>query len=485
MINFKLIYKVIGSLLFIEAMMMFYCLIVAIYYREDDILAFTVTIVLTSLFAVYLKYRGHHAENSMGRRDAYLLVTLTWAVFSIFGALPFVISGHIDNYTDAFFETMSGLTTTGASILDDVESLPHGLLFWRSMTNWIGGLGIVFFTIAVLPSLVEGSMRVFSAEATGPIRTKMHPRLSTNAKMIWAVYILMTVACAACFYVAGMSIFDCLNYSMSITATGGFTPHNASTGYFHSAAIDYTAILFMFLSGTNFTLLYMTMFKLKLKSFFKDSELRLYLFMILVSTAGIMFFLIKDMGYGPADSLRYALFQVVSFITTTGLFNADAGKWPHITWVILSVCMVIGACAGSTSGGFKCIRGVMLLKIIRNELKHIIHPKAVLPVKINGNNVPSQAQTTLLVFSALYMAICLFAYFSFICMGVDSTNSITIALSCASNVGPTLGLEIGPTMSWSVLPDIGKWICAVLMLMGRLEFFSVIVLFTSAFWKEN
>lgn len=485
MINFKLIYKVIGSLLFIEATMMVYCLGVALYYQENDIWSFIITIILTSLFAVFLKYKGHNAENSMGRRDAYLLVTLTWIVFSIFGALPFVISGYIGNYTDAFFETMSGLTTTGASILDDVEALPHGLLFWRSMTNWIGGLGIVFFTIAVLPSLVEGSMRVFSAEATGPIRTKMHPRLSTNAKMIWAVYLLMTVACAACFYVAGMGIFDCLNYSMSITATGGFTPHNASTGYFHSAAIDYTAILFMFLSGTNFTLLYMTMFKMKLKSFFKDSELRLYVSIILLSTTGIMFFLIKDMGYGLADSLRYALFQVVSFITTTGLFNADAGKWPHITWVILSVCMAVGACAGSTSGGFKCIRGVMLLKIIRNELKHIIHPKAVLPVKINGNNVPTPAQTTLLVFSALYMATCIFAYFSLTCMGVDSTNSITIALSCASNVGPTLGLEIGPTMSWSVLPDIGKWICAVLMLMGRLEFFSVIVLFTSAFWKEN
>ena len=485
MINFKLIYKVIGSLLFIEAIMMFYCLLVAFYYHEDDILAFIVTIVLTSLSAVYLKYRGHNAENRMGRRDAYLLVTLTWVSFSIFGALPFIISGHVDNYTDAYFETISGLTTTGASVLDDVEALPHGLLFWRSMTNWIGGLGIVFFTIAILPSLVEGSMRVFSAEATGPIRTKMHPRLSTNAKMIWAVYLLMTVACAACFYVAGMGVFDCLNYSMSVTATGGFAPHNASTGYFHSAAIDYIAILFMFLSGINFTLLYMTTFKLKLRSLFKDSELRLYLFTILAATVGIMFFLIKDMGYGLADSLRYALFQVVSFITTTGLFNADAGKWPHITWVILSVCMVLGGCAGSTSGGFKCIRGVMLLKIIRNELKHIIHPKAVLPVKGNGNNVPTQTQTTLLVFSALYVATCVFAYFMLICMGVDSTNSITIAISCASNVGPTLGLEIGPTMSWSILPDAVKWICSVLMLMGRLEFFSVIVLFTSSFWKEN
>lgn len=485
MVNFKLIYKVIGSLLFIEAFMMLYCLGIAIYYGEDDILAFGVTIGLIVLTALTLRYKGHSAENSMGRRDAYLLVTLTWCIFSIFGALPFIISGYLDNYTDAFFETMSGLTTTGASIIDDVEILPHGLLFWRSMTNWIGGLGIVFFTIAVLPTLVEGSMRVFSAEATGPIKTKMHPRLSTNAKMIWAVYLLLTICCAACFYAGGMGLFDCLNYSMAVTATGGFTPHNTSTFFFHSAVIDYTAITFMFLSGVNFTLLYTSIFKVNLKKFFGDHELRLYLFMITASTLGIMFFLIKDLGYNLADSLRYALFQVVSFITTTGLYNDDAGKWPHITWVILSVCMIIGGCAGSTSGGFKCVRGVMLLKIIRNELKHIIHPKAVLPVKVNGNSVPYTAQVTLLVFSALYMFTCFLAYFTLIALGLDSTNSITVALSCASNVGPTLGLEIGPTMSWSMIPAVGKWICAILMLIGRLEFFSVIVLFTRAFWKEN
>lgn len=485
MINFKIIHKVLGSLLFIEAFMMLLCLGVSLYYKEDDILAFIVAITLTVLAAIGLKYKGNAAENSMGRRDAYLLVTLTWTVFSLFGALPFIISGYLTSYTDAFFETMSGFTTTGATIIDNVEALPHGLLFWRSMTHWIGGLGIVFFTIAILPSLVGGSIKVFSAEATGPIRAKMHPRLSTNAKSIWTVYLLLTVGCAACFYVAGMSLFDCLNYSMSITATGGFATHNASAGFFHSAAIDYTAIAFMFLSGTNFTLLYLTMFKGKLKQFFSNAELRFYILIVVLTTVGIMFFLIKDIGYDLADSVRYALFQVVSFITTTGIFNADAGKWPHITWVILSVCMVIGACAGSTSGGLKCIRGVMLCKIVKNEFKHIIHPKAILPVKIDNGCVPYHAQVTLLVFCSLYMVTCLFAYISLTFMGVDSTNSVTIALSCASNVGPTLGLEIGPTMSWSMLPAAGKWICSVLMLIGRLEFFSVLVLLSSSFWKEN
>ncbi len=485
MIKFKLVYKVIGSLLFIEAFMMCACLVMSLCYKENDSWAFAVTIGLISLTAIALKLKGYKADNSMGRRDAYLLVTLTWLVFSAFGALPFLLSGYLHNYTDAFFETMSGFTTTGATIINDVEALPHGLLFWRSMTQWIGGLGIAFFTIAILPSLVGGTVKVFSAEATGPIRTKIHPRLSTNAKSIWVVYLLLTVGCATCFYLSGMSLFDCINYAMSITATGGFATHNASTGYFHSVAIDYTSIVFMFLSGVNFTLLYMAVVKGKIKSVFRDHELRFYLLLVSLATAGIMYFLITEKGYHLVDSLRYALFQVVSFITTTGIFNADAGKWPHITWVILSICMFFGACAGSTSGGFKCIRGTMLMRIVRNEFRHIIHPKAVLPVRINDTNVPYPAQVTLLVFLTLYLATCIFAYFVLTCMGVDSTNSMTIAMSCASNVGPTLGLEIGPTMSWSVLPDIGKWICAILMLMGRLEFFSVMVLFTKAFWKEN
>lgn len=485
MIKFKLVYKVIGSLLLLEASMMFYCLLVSIYYKEDDSLAFIITMALTTMSGLALKYLGYNAENSMGRRDAYLLVTLTWVVFSVFGALPFVVSGYLSSYTDAFFETMSGFTTTGASIIDNVEKLPHGLLFWRSMTQWIGGLGIVFFTIAVLPSLVGGTVKVFSAEATGPIRTKMHPRLSTNAKTIWVIYALLTVACAASFYLAGMGLFDAVNYSMSITATGGFTPHNASTGFFHSATIDCVSILFMFLSGVNFTLLYMTVVKARFKQFFHDSEIRFYLATIAFATVVIMVCLVVQSGYSVVYSLRVALFQVVSFITTTGIFNADAGSWPHITWIILCLCMVLGACAGSTSGGFKCIRGAMLVRIVRNEFRHLIHPKAVLPVKINGQSVSQQGQVTLLVFTALYAGACLFAYIAFTCMGVDSTNAVTIALSCASNVGATLGLEIGPTMSWSVLPVAGKWLCAVLMLMGRLEFFSVLVLFTRAFWREN
>ena len=241
----------------------------------------------------------------------------------------------------------------------------------------------------------------------------------------------------------------------------------------------------MILSGINFSLLYLLMFKGKVKSFMKDTELRFYLMVISLSTLFITYILVTRSGSSVADAFRNALFQVTSFISTTGLFNTDAGTWPHITWFALTVCMVFGSCAGSTSGGIKCIRGAMLLKIIRNEFKHIIHPRAIIPVKLNGGNIPYQSQVTLLVFLALYGASCLAAFFCFQMMGIESTNAITIAISSASNVGPALGGEIGPTMSWSSLPDAAKWICSALMLMGRLEFLSVIVLFTRSFWKEN
>lgn len=485
MVNFKIIYKVIGSLLFIEAIMMLGCLAVSIYYRDDDIPAFLITIAVTLLAAIGLKYKGYGAENSLGRREAYLLVTLIWLIFSALGALPFVISGYLTSYTDAFFETMSGFTTTGATIIDDVEALPHGLLFWRSLTHWIGGLGIMFFTIAILPSLVGGSVKVFSAEATGPIKSKMHPRLSTTAKWIWGIYLLITASCAACFWLFGMGFFDSINYSMSIAATGGFSTHNASMAFFDSAAIDYTAAIFMILSGVNFSLLYLLLLKGKVKDFVKDAELRFYIGVISVSTLMITYLLVTRSGISVADSFRYALFQVSSFISTTGLFNTDAGLWPHFTWVILTVCMVFGSCAGSTSGGIKCIRGAMLVRVIRNEFKRLLHPRAVIPVKLNGTIIPHQAQATLLVFLSLYGISCFAAFLCFQLMGIESTNAITIAISSASNVGPALGVDIGPTMSWSTLPMAAKWICSALMLMGRLEFFSVLVLFMPSFWKEN
>lgn len=485
MVNFRTVFKIIGQLLFLESGFMLCSLVVSLCYGEDDVLAFLVSMIATVAGGLVFKYFGQGASNNMSRRDAYLVVTATWVIFSLFGMLPFVVGGYITNISDAYFETMSGFTTTGATILDDVERLPHGVLFWRSLTQWIGGLGIVFFTIAVLPSMVGGSVKVFAAEATGPIRSKMHPRLSTSAKWIWSVYLALTVACVLAYWAAGMDWFDSVNYSMSTTATGGFSTHNDSTAYFQSPALEYIGILFQFLAGINFTLLYMAAFKGRIRGMLTNSEFRLYVSIIAIATAWIMYLLVSRMGYDMERAFRSALFQVVSFITTTGLFNDDAGAWPHITWVILGSCMFIGSCAGSTSGGFKCVRGVMVLKVLRNEFRQILHPNAVLPVKISGQSVPQSKMVSLLAFFTVYVLMCLIAATIMIAVGIDNTNAITIALSCMSNVGPTLGTEIGPVMSWSLLPDGVKWICSLLMLMGRIEIMSVLVLFTRSYWKEN
>ena len=485
MVNWHIISKIIGSLLFIEAFFMAWCVGVSFYFQEDDTLAFLMSMLITFGCAFLFLLMGRNARNSLNRHDAFVVVTAIWIIFSFFGMFPFLIHGSCTNITDAYFETMSGFSTTGSSIFDDVERLPRGILFWRSLTQWVGGLGIVFFTIAILPSLVGGSVKVFAAEATGPIKAKMHPRLSTTAKWIWSIYLLLTIGCGVAFWIAGMDWFDAMNYSMTTTATGGFSIHNDSLSYFNDANIDYIAILFEFLAGINFTLLYVSIFKGRVKDLFKNSEFKLYISIVLLATAGIMTVLLTQMDYNLEQALRQGLFQVVSFMTTTGVFSDDVARWPHITWIILGGLMFVGACAGSTSGGFKCIRAVMTLKTLRNNFRQILHPNAVLPVKINGMSVPQSRIVALFAFFTLFMCMILVTAAIMIVSGIDTINSIVIALSCVSNIGPSLSNDIGANISWSGMPDYIKWALSLLMLMGRLEIMTVLVLFTPSFWKEN
>lgn len=474
-----------GSLLFLEAVLMGACLVIATIYEEDDIPAFIASILVTTFIGFIFKHLGRNSENMLSRRDSFLLVTLVWVVFSLFATLPFLFGGYLNTFTDAYFEAMSGFTTTGATIIDDVESLPHGILFWRSLTQWVGGLGIVFTTVALLPSVVTGSTKVFSAEATGPIKTKLHPRLSTSARWIWGVYLTITVACMFCYKIFGMNYFEAINYAMSSAATGGFSVNNTSTEFFHSPALEYTTIFFCFISGVNFTLLYASVIKGRLINLWKDNEFKFYLAIVSIFTLFITIELIIRNHYQVEHAFRSALFQVVSFITTTGLFNDNAALWPHVTWVVLALCMFIGACSGSTSGGLKCVRGVMLFKIIKNELTQRLHPNAVLPLKINGVNIPDSQRVSLLAFLTAYLLLFFLIAFVMISAGIDNTNAITICLSSMGNVGPTLGIEIGPTMSWSSLPVFAKWMCSFMMLVGRLEIFSVLVILTPAFWTKN
>lgn len=474
-----------GSLLFLESLFMVLCLLIAIFYGGDDILAFTLSILITLAVGFGLRFIGRNANNAMGRRDSFLVVTLAWAMFGLFGALPFLIGGYITDFTNAYFESISGFTTTGATILDDVERLPRGILFWRTISQWIGGLGIVFFTIAILPKMVGGNVKVFAAEATGPIKTKLHPRLSSTAKSVWVIFLVLTIVCALCFKVLGMGWYDAANYSMTTIATGGFAPHNDSILHFHSIAIEYVTTLFCFLSGVNFVLLYNIMMKRQVKGLFKNVEFKFYVLVTVAFTVFILIQLMLHNGYGFEKAFRCGIFQVVSFLTTTGLFSDDAATWPHVTWVVLAVCMFIGGCAGSTSGGFKSVRCVMLLKVVANEFKQMLHPRAVLPLRIGDSNISDQRRATLLALLTVYTLLCIVCAFSMIAAGVDNTNAITITLSTLSNVGPTLGVEIGPTMSWDDLPNFAKWICSLLMLMGRLEIFSVLIIFTPEFWRKR
>ena len=485
MINFKIIYKIMGSLLFLEALLMLLCLGMAFVYEEDDMPAFMVSIIVTTGIGFVFKHLGRNSKNKLSRRDSFLLVTLVWVVFSLFATLPFLFGGYLTTFTDAYFEAMSGFTTTGATIIDDVEALPHGILFWRSLTQWVGGLGIVFTTVALLPSVVKGSTKVFAAEATGPIKTKLHPRLSTSVRWIWAVYLTITISCMICYKIFGMNYFEALNYAMSSAATGGFSVNNTSTEFFHSPALEYTTIFFCFISGVNFTLLYASVIKGRFINLWKDNEFKFYIGIVSIFTLFIMFELIVRNNYQTEHAFRSALFQVVSFITTTGLFNDNAALWPHVTWVVLALCMFIGACSGSTSGGLKCVRGVMLFKIIKNELLQRLHPNAVLPLKINGVNIPNPQRVSLLAFLTAYLLLFFLIAFVMISAGIDNTNAITICLSSMGNVGPTLGIEIGPTMSWASLPVFAKWMCSFMMLVGRLEIFSVLVILTPAFWTKN
>ena len=485
MVNWHIISKIIGSLLFIEAFFMAWCVGVSFYFQEDDTLAFLLSMLITFGSAFLFLLMGRNARNSLNRHDAFVVVTAVWVIFSFFGMFPFLIHGSCTNVTDAYFETMSGFSTTGSSIFDDVERLPRGILFWRSLTQWVGGLGIVFFTIAILPSLVGGSVKVFAAEATGPIKAKMHPRLSTTAKWIWSIYLLLTIGCGLAFWIVGMDWFDALNYSMTTTATGGFAIHNDSLSYYKDASVDYIAIIFEFLAGINFTLLYLSIFKGRFKDLFKNSEFKLYISIVLLATAGIVTVLFTQMDYGLEQAFRQGLFQVVSFMTTTGVFSDDVARWPHITWIILGGLMFVGACAGSTSGGFKCIRAVMTLKTLRNNFRQILHPNAVLPVKINGMSVAQSRIVALFAFFTLFMCMILITAAIMILSGIDTINSIIIALSCVSNIGPSLCNDIGANITWSGMPDYIKWVLSLLMLMGRLEIMTVLVLFTPSFWRDN
>lgn len=479
-----MIYRILGCLLFIEATFMVLCTLMSVYYQEDDLSAFIFSTLITTGAGIPLVYAGKGAERKLSRRDGYIIVTFAWIIISIFGTLPYYISGYIPNITNAFFETMSGFSTTGASILNNIESLPHALLFWRSLTQWIGGMGIVIFTIAVLPIFGVGGVQLFAAEATGTKLDKVSPRISVTAKWIWTIYLGLTIAATVALSLGGMSVFESVCHAMSTTATGGFSTRQGSIAAFNSSYIEYVILIFMFLSGINFSLLYLFFLKGKVRKLFQDTELKWYISTVLFFTVLITIGLLISSSISIEEAFRKASFLVVSLQTTCGFITADYMQWAPPLWMLTTIITYCGACAGSTSGGIKCIRSVIMARIAKNEFKHIIHPNAVLPVRVNRAVVSSTTKSTVLSFMVVFLLLVFAGWFTMMVIGLDFDDAYSVVISSLANVGPGIGM-CGPAFSWDALPDAAKWLSTLFMLIGRLELFTVLLLLTPGFWRKR
>ena len=494
MINWKLIARVLGFLLFIEAGLMMLCQAMCWIYGEG-LRAFVPPIIVAIALGMIGVMLSKNAGKNMGRKDGYIIVSLVWVLFTVIGMLPFLFDGSIPDVASAFFETISGFTSTGATIVDDLDSMPKGLLFWRSVTQWIGGIGIVFFTIAILPAFGVGEVKLFAAESTGPIYNKVHPRISVAVRWIGGVYVTLTILCTFSLMLCGMSVFDSINYALCTTATGGYGTHSALLNdYFHSPAIEYVLIFFMFISGVNYTLIYYTILKGKVKKFFGDAELRTYLIISLGASAVCAITLVlEDPLHDLELAIRQSLFTVISLQTTTGLATFDYTIWPVPLMPVLLFVMFAGACSGSTSGGFKCVRLSIIYHVLKNEFTHILHPRAITPVRLNDTIIHTNVVQTLLGFVALFVSALFVGAFVLALSGVDPNDvhphfdyyeAFGLAMSSISNVGPGMGYY-GPVHSWAILSPTAKYVCSFLMLIGRLEIFPIVILFTRSFWKKN
>ena len=435
-------------------------------------------------------------DKEMNKREGYLVVAFGWVVMTLSGTLPYLFTGAIPNFTNAFFETISGYTTTGSTILGDIESLPEGILFWRSLTHWIGGMGIIVLAIAILPLLGIGGMQLFAAEAPGPSADKLHPRIADTAKRLWLIYFGYTVAETILLNVAGMSFFDAINHAMCTLSTGGFSTKNASLAHWNGQPIiQYIVILFMFLAGTNFVLSYFA-FKGKVQKIIKDEEFKLYFKFIVIFTAiaALIIYFNADvslstidhpMVWGEAESaIRHAFFQVVAIITTTGFVTADFTLWTPFLMVFFFGLMFLGGSAGSTAGGVKVVRHLLMIRNGFIEFKRTLHPNAILPVRYNTKAVDGKIVFNILAFFILYMLSFIVGALGFSLLGLDFVSSIGVAASSLGNVGPALG-DFGPVNNFYNMPSIGKWWASFLMLIGRLELFTVLILLTPFFWRNR
>ena len=482
--NVKQVARVVSVLLLIIAFFMLIPLSMALYNHEIEIVqSFLIPIAAIVLIsALILFFARRNIKDTISTRDGFLLVTLSWVSSAFFSCLPFVFSKSIPHFADAFFETMSGYTTTGASILTNIEVLPKSILFWRSLTHWLGGMGIVVLTVAILPLLGVGGLQLIKAEAPGPSVDKITSKITETAKILWFIYVTLTVAETLLLMVGGMSLYDAFTHTFGTLATGGFSPKNSSVGHYNSAYIDVVVTVFMIMAGTNF-ILYFKLITGRLSSIFENTEYKVYIAIFLVATT-----IIAINNYGNAyetlgRSFRFAGFQAASILTTTGFTTTNYAHWPVLSQVVLFLLMFIGGCSGSTGGGMKVIRIVTLFKQSWNELKYLIYPRGIFQVKISGDTIRKDILYPVSGFVFLYIFLLLLTTLVVATGGNDILTSLSTALVTLGNIGPGFG-KISPGGNYAFYQDYIKWYLSFIMMTGRLEIYTVIILLTPKFWKR-
>ncbi len=481
--NLRGIFNICALLVIVNGLFMLLCLPFSLYYGEGDHISILISagicLVVGLLVWIATKRKAHF---DISKRDGYLIVTMSWLTLSLTGALPYYISGMIPDYTSAFFETMSGYTTTGASVLNDIEACPKGLLFWRSLTHWIGGMGIIVLTLAILPILGIGGMQLFAAESPGPSAQKLHPRIRETAKRLWLIYVILTLVETVLLMFGDMGFYDALNHSMSTMSTGGFSTKNASMAAFN-AYDQYIVILFMFIAGTNFIVTYYAL-KFNWSKVWENEEFKTYalITLIFMAVVGTVVVLVQDTSV--EQSIRDAMFQVVAILTTTGFVTADYTAWTPFVTVLFLCLMFFGGSAGSTSGAVKVVRQIVLFKNSAMEFKRLLHPKAIFPVRLNGKAIQQDIVFNVLAFFLTYLLLFVLGAVIMAFLGMDFDSAIGASAASIGNIGPGLG-SVGPVSNFADVPQIGKWVLSVLMLMGRLEIFTVLILFTPYFWRNR
>lgn len=499
----KLIFHTLGNLLICLAGSMLLPLGIATYFyfkqgaAKSDLSAFVYATIITLCVGLILRFTVKPAEQELGLREGFAIVTLGWVVVALFGAFPYLFAdvfaadgrSSLDEFSFCYFESMSGFSTTGATVLTEIEHLSHAMLFWRSFSHWLGGMGIVVLAVAILPMLGVGGMQLFRAEAPGPQTERLTPRIAQTAKLLWGVYILLSVLETLLLWLGGMSVFDALCHTFGTMATGGFSTKNGSIAHFDSVYIEVVIIVFMFLAGTNFALHYRAL-RGDVLSYFKDTEFRFYCTVLLTSIVLISWNTVrfeninKEIPYDSvADAVRHGAFQVLSITSTTGYGTADFEMWPALSQFILVTLMFYGGCAGSTGGGMKQLRFLLLIKQSGAEIKRLIFPHAVLPVRVNDRVVPSEVLTHVLGFFFFFIGIFAIVTCTMATLGLDLISAAGCTIATMGNIGPGLG-SVGPIDNYAHIVPAGKFILTFCMLLGRLEIYTVLILFSPNYWKK-